>query len=140
MALPMRAIHPPARAFRAECTTIPAAETINFKTMPENLRDFRINGHGAASASCCGIVAMDRRGARKVLLPIMTRMVREIIPSSTLPEAREISFADNYPKPKLFCLPRCEDLGMGCMYSMMEPRMEGGAKFSFGAGESWSVV
>ena len=67
-------------------------------------------------------------------------MVREIIPYSTLPEAREISFADNYRKSKLFCLPRCEALGMGCMYPMMEPRMEGGAKFSFGVGESLSVI
>lgn len=78
----------PGRAFRAECTTTPAAGIINFKTTPENLRDFRINGLGAANASCCGIVAMDRRGARKVLLSIMTKTVRGIIPSSTFPEAR----------------------------------------------------
>ena len=90
MALPMRAIHPPARAFRADCTTTPAAAITNSKTTPENLWDFRINGHGAASASYCGIAAMDRQGARKVLLPIMTRTVRAIIPSGTLPEAREI--------------------------------------------------
>lgn len=87
-ALPMRVIHPPARAFRAECTTTPAAGIINFNKTPENLRDFRINGLGAANASCCGLAAMDRRGARKVLLPIMTKTVRGIIPSSSFPEAR----------------------------------------------------
>lgn len=79
--------------------------------MPENLQDFRINGLGAANASCCGIVAMDRRGARKVLLPIMTKTVRGIIPSSSFPEAREIFSEDNHQKSKLVPLTRAEGLG-----------------------------
>lgn len=111
MALPMRAIHPPAHAFRAERTTMPAAEIINFKSTPENLWDFRISGHGVVSASCCGIVAMDRRGARKVLLPIMTRVVRGIIPFGTLPEAREISLS------RITTIITALS-GMSCMYPM----------------------
>lgn len=110
----MRAIHPPARAFRAECTTTPVVGIINFKTMPENLRDFRINGLGAANASCCGLVAVDRRGARKVLLPIMTRTVRGII-LSTFPEAREILSEENHQKSKFIPLARGEDLGRSCV-------------------------
>lgn len=126
----MRAIHPPARAFRAECTTTPAVGIINFKTMPENLRDFRINGLGAANASCCGLVAMDRRGARKVLLPIMTRTVRGIILSSTFPEAREIFSEENHQKSMFIALTRGEDLGSSRICAMMVLHMKGKFRFS----------
>lgn len=136
----MRAIHPPARAFRAECTTTPAAGITNFKTMPDNLPDIRINGLGAANASCCGIVAMGRRGARKVLLPIMIRTVRGIILSSSFPEAREMFSKGNHQKSKFLPLARGEDPGRSCMYEMIELHMKGEAMFLFGPGKSHSIV